>query len=72
MTDTVSTTEAFIPYNQHKDYLMVDIIQTKTTESSTFPDILVVKYKEKEYELYWNEWYSYYIGKLEGIEGFIP
>jgi hypothetical protein len=35
-------------------------------------DIMVVKYKNREYELLWNDYYSYFSGSVNGEQGFIP
>lgn len=67
-----STTETFIPYNQNKDYILVDFLELKKTEQGLFNDIMVVEYKGKEYELFWNEHYLYYVGIIDGVEGYIP
>lgn len=69
---TVSTTETFIPYNQNKDYILVDFVELRKTEHAMFSDIMIVEYKGKEYELTWDEHYAYYVGKVNGTEGFIP
>jgi len=68
-----STTETFIPYNQSKDYLLVDFVQLKRKgEESFFHDVMVVSYREAEYELLWSEEYDYYVGKVNNELGFIP
>jgi len=64
--------ETFIPYNQNRQYMMVEFVEMKRSEQGMFADIMVVDYKGKEYELYWDEYYSYYAGKVEDQEGFIP
>jgi len=33
---------------------------------------MVVRYKNNDYELLWNEQYSYFDGKVENEWGFIP
>jgi hypothetical protein len=68
----VSTTETFIPYDQMKQYILVDFVELKRTEQGMFSDIMVVEYKGEDYELLWDEHYSYYVGKIDGVEGFIP
>ena len=68
----VSTTETFIPYDQLKQYILVDFVELKRTEQGMFSDIMVVEYKGEDYELLWDEHYSYYVGKIDGVEGFIP
>ena len=68
----ISTTETFIPKNQNKDYMLVDFVEMKKTHSAVMPDIMVVRYKEKDYELLWNEQYSYFDGKVDNEWGFIP
>ena len=68
----VSTTETFIPYDQLKQYILVEFVELKRTEQGMFSDIMVVEYKGKDYELLWDEHYSYYVGKIDGVEGFIP
>ncbi|MDB9857756.1 hypothetical protein OAC63_05145 [Amylibacter sp.] len=69
---TISTTETFIPYNQNKDYILVDFLELRKKPEGAFHDIMVVEYLDKEYELFWDEQRSYYTGKLGKIEGFIP
>ena len=64
--------ETFIPYNQNLQYMMVKFIEMKRSEQGMFADIMIVDYKGKEYELYWDEYHSYYSGKVENEEGFIP
>jgi hypothetical protein len=68
----VSTTETFIPYDQLKQYILVEFVELKRTEQGMFSDIMVVEYKGEDYELLWDEHYSYYVGKIDGVEGFIP
>ena len=68
----VSTTKTFIPYDQMKQYILVDFVELKRTEQGMFSDIMVVEYKGEDYELLWDEHYSYYVGKIDGVEGFIP
>jgi len=68
----IATTETFIPYNQLKDYMLVNFLELKKTEHGMFSDIMVVEYKGHEYELLWDEHYSYYVGKINGVEGYIP
>jgi len=68
----ITTTETFIPYNQLKDYMLVNFLELKKTEHGMFSDIMVVEYKDKDYELLWDEHYSYYVGKIDGVEGYIP
>ena len=69
---TVSTTETFIPYDQMKQYMLVDFVELKKTEDSMFSDVMIVEYQGKDYELFWDEHYSYYTGKVGNVEGFIP
>ena len=66
------TTETFIPYDQLKQYLMVEFVELKKTKDSMFSDIMVVEYQGKDYQLHWNDHYSYYVGKVNGLEGYIP
>ena len=68
----VSTTETFIPYDQMKQYILVEFVELKRTEQGMFSDIMVVEYKGEDYELLWDEHYCYYVGKINGVEGFIP
>ena len=68
----ISTTETFIPYNQLKDYMLVNFVELQKTEQGMFSDIMVVEYDGQEYELHWNEHYMYYVGKINGVEGYIP
>ena len=70
--NSVNTTETFIPYNQLKDYMIVDFISLKQDNKTGFNDIMVVEYKNKDYLLHWNEHYSYYSGKVAGEKGYIP
>ena len=72
MMATTGTVETFIPYNQNKDYLLVEFVELKKQEGGMFHDIMVVSYKGEEHELLWDEHYAYYTGKLGKIEGFIP
>ena len=69
---TLNVTEVFYPYNQNKEYLLLTFLELRKTEDSMFSDIMVVEYKGKEYELIWDEHYSYYSGKVDNIEGFLP
>jgi len=68
----MTTTETFIPYDQLKQYMIVDFVELQRTGDSMFSDIMVVSYKDKDYRLYWNEHYSYYVGKVNDVEGYIP
>ena len=65
-------TETFIPKNQNKDYMLVDFVEMKKTNNAVMADIMVVKYKNREYELLWNDYYSYFSGSVNGEQGFIP
>ena len=68
----MTTSETFIPYDQLKDYMLVDFVALERTEDSIFSDVMIVSYKDKNYKLDWNNHYSYYIGKVNGVEGYIP
>jgi hypothetical protein len=46
---TISTTETFIPYNQNKDYILVDFLELRKKPEGAFHDIMVVEYLDKEY-----------------------
>jgi len=69
--NTMSDVETFIPYNIHKDYILVNFVELLKTEQSMFNDTMVVEYKGKEYNLYWDEYNFYYSGLVADIEGFI-
>jgi hypothetical protein len=68
----ISTTETFIPKNQNKDYMIVDFVEMRKTHGAVMADIMVVNYKGKTYELLWDDYYSYFSGKVDGEWGFIP
>jgi len=63
--------ETFFPYNQLKGHTLVNFIELKKTEQGMFSDIMVVEYKGEEYELLWDEHYSYYTGKVNGEKGYV-
>ena len=69
---TVSAKETFIPKNQNKDYMIVDFVELRKTPEAVMPDIMAVNYKGETYELLWDEYYSYFSGKVAGESGFIP
>lgn len=64
--------ETFIPYNPNKLYITVNFVELKKTEQGMFHDIMVVEYQGEEYDLIWDEYYSYYTGKVGTDDGFIP
>jgi len=68
----LNATEVFYPYNHNKEYLLLTFLELRKTEDSMFSDIMVVEYKGEEYELVWDEHYSYYSGKVNNIKGFLP
>jgi hypothetical protein len=68
----MNSTETFIPYNQNKDYIMVEFVEMKKKEGDAFHNIMVVSYLNEDHELHWDHYHSYYTGKLGNIEGFIP
>lgn len=70
--NSVSTTETFIPKNQNKDYMLVDFVEMRSTHNAVVADIMVVRYKNKDYELLWDDHYSYFAGSIDGVIGFIP
>ena len=70
--NTSTITETFIPSNQNKDYMFVDYVEMRKTHNAVMADIMVVRYKGKDYELLWNERYSYFDGIVDGEKGFIP
>jgi len=63
--------ETFFPYNQLKGHTLVNFIELRKTEQGMFSDIMVVEYKGEEYELLWDEHYSYYTGKVNGEKGYV-
>jgi len=70
--NSVSTTETFIPKNQNKDYMLVDFVEMRYTHDAPVADIMVVNYKNKNYELLWDDHSSYFSGSIDGVFGFIP
>jgi hypothetical protein len=68
----ISTTETFIPKNQNKGYMLVDFVEMRKTHGAVMADIMVVRYKGKDYELLWDEYYSYFSGIVAGEAGYIP
>lgn len=66
--------ETFIPYDQTKEYIFVEFISLEKDQEG-FSNIMVIKYKNKEYRLYWDEYHSYYRGTIDvnnkKLEGFI-
>jgi len=68
----ISTTETFIPKNQNKGYMIVDFVEMRKTHNAVMADIMAVSYKGKTYELLWDDYYSYFSGKVDGEWGFIP
>jgi len=65
-------TETFIPKNQNKDYMLVDFVEMKSTHRAVMPDIMVVEYQGKTYDLLWDNYYSYFSGQVNGEQGYIP
>jgi len=60
------TKEVFIPKSDSKDHIIVEFLHHDSWE-----DALVVGYKDKEYKLHWINQYSYYVGNIDGIDGYI-
>jgi len=67
-----SYVETFFPYNQLKSHILVSFVELKKTKEAMFSDIMTVEYKNKEYDLVWDDYHSQYTGEINGIEGFIP
>jgi len=76
----VNTLETFIPYDQKLGYIDVEFVSMERSQDyygyakdkDKFSDIMVVKYKGKNYELNWHYRYAYFSGKIGKIEGYIP
>lgn len=68
----MNTTETFLPYDQTRDYIMVEFLEMKKREGEAFHDVMVVSYLGEEHELYWDHYHAYYKGTLGKIKGFIP
>jgi hypothetical protein len=68
--------EGFIPYNQHLSMIFVEVVGLDKSTEDGFSDILVVRYEDEEYDLYWDSYNFYYKGSIKHngklIEGFIP
>ena len=64
-------TETFFPYSQLKGHVLVEFLELRKTEQGMFSDIMVVEYKGEEYELLWDEHYSYYAGVVNGEKGYV-
>ena len=48
----MNSTETFIPYNQNKDYIMVEFVEMKKKEGDAFHNIMVVSYLNEDHELH--------------------
>lgn len=54
-------------------HLMVTVVETYATEDNLnfFDDRMVVKYKETEYVLEWDDYDNVYEGKVDGNLGYV-
>lgn len=52
---------------------IVDVVRMEISPENDlyFSDIMFVQYKDKEYELRWDDYEATYHGKIEGKEGYI-
>lgn len=66
--------ETFIPYDQSREYIFVTFVSLEKDQEG-FSNIMVISYKDKNYELIWDPYYSYYRGTIEvnnkKLEGYI-
>jgi len=67
---TTSNYELFIPYNNTKEYLELDFVRYESTNEDILNNVMVVKFREKEYALVWSDYDSYWSGTVDNIEGY--